>query len=84
LRELRPPYCVICDKDFRDSEEGGLIYFKKRPSDEEWVKTMEEKNMVGHPPYAEWFCGKHYESAKALEHFTIDEALKILKKEFEF
>ena len=58
------------------------IYFKKRKSDKKWAKMMEKKGMVGHPPYAEWFCGKHYESAKALEHLTIDEALKILRKEF--
>ncbi|MHA1603837.1 MAG: hypothetical protein ACTSWF_04205 [Candidatus Freyarchaeota archaeon] len=47
---MRPPICAICDKRFLDSEEGGLVYFKKRPSDYEWIKKMEEKGMVGHPP----------------------------------
>ena len=77
---MRPPVCYVCGKDFRDEDEGGLVYFKKRPSDEEWIKEMEEQNMVGHPPYAEWFCAKHYDSAKKLEHLTIDKALEILKK----
>ncbi|MEX2705471.1 MAG: hypothetical protein ACTSUQ_08630 [Candidatus Freyarchaeota archaeon] len=76
---MRPPICAICDKRFLDSEEGGLVYFKKRPSDYEWIKKMEEKGMVGHPPYAEWFCGEHYPKAKELEHLTIDEAMKKLK-----
>jgi hypothetical protein len=79
---MRPPICGICDKDFRDvdMDEGGLIYFKKRPSDEEWDRKMEETGMVGHPPYAEWFCKDHYAKAKELEHLTIDEAMKILRK----
>ncbi|MHA1145108.1 MAG: hypothetical protein ACTSRW_10255 [Candidatus Helarchaeota archaeon] len=77
---MKPPICCICDKDFRNSDEGGLIYFKRRPSDEEWERMMEEKGMVGHPPYACWFCGQHFERAKSLEHLTIDEAMKILKK----
>ncbi len=79
---MRPPICIICDKDFRDSDEGGVIYFKKRKSDKKWTEMMEKKGMVGHPPYAEWFCGEHFESAKALEHLHIDEALKILSKKF--
>jgi hypothetical protein len=78
---MRPPECCICGIDFRDEDEGGLIYFKKRPSDEEWIIEMEEQNMAGHPPYAEWFCTKHYDSAKRFEHLTIDEALEILKKD---
>lgn len=41
---------------------------------------MKEKGWVGHPPYAEWFCGEHFEKAKALENLTIDNALKKLKK----
>lgn len=77
---MRPPICCICDKEMLNSEDGGLIYFKKRPSDIEWVRRMEEKGMVGHPPYAEWFCGEHYKKAKSLEHFTIDNAMQALKK----
>jgi hypothetical protein len=69
----------MCDKEFLDSNEGGLIYFKKRPRDHEWDKKMEKKGWVGHPPYAEWFCGEHYEKAKELENLTIDEALKKLR-----
>jgi hypothetical protein len=80
---MRPPVCGICNKDFRDNDEdeGGLIYFKKRQSDLEWEKNMEEEHGVGHPPYAEWFCRKHYQKAKELENSTIDEAMKILESE---
>jgi len=60
-------------------DEGGLIYFKKRSSDKKWEKRMEEKGMVGHPPYAEWFCKEHYEKANELKDLAIDEAMKQLK-----
>ncbi len=50
---MRPPICRICDKKLIDKDDGGLIYFKKRPSDIEWEKKMEEIRGVGHPPYAE-------------------------------
>ncbi|MHA1649393.1 MAG: hypothetical protein ACTSYB_04285 [Candidatus Helarchaeota archaeon] len=73
---MKPPICCICDKRF-DTSEGGLVYFKKRASDLEWDKKV-EAGLVGHPPYAEWFCGKHYAKAKELSHLTIDEAMKIL------
>ena len=78
---MKPPICCICGKDFRDLDEGGLIYFKKRSSDIDWDKKMEEEpGMVGHPPYADWFCGEHYSKAKELEQLTIDEAVEMLKK----
>ena len=77
---MKPPICDICDEDFRDRDEGGLIYFKKRPEDDEWDRRMKETGMVGHPPYASWFCGEHFEKEKSLEHLTVDEAMKILKK----
>ena len=40
---------------------------------------MEKKGMVGHPPYAEWFCKEHYEKANELKDLTIDEAMKQLQ-----
>jgi len=58
-----------------------LIYFKKRPSDIEWEKRMEEIGGLGHPPYAEWFCKKHYERENKLKHLPINEAIKILRSE---
>jgi len=57
-----------------------LIYFKKRPSDYEWDRIMEIKRMIGHPPYAEWFCGDHYKKAKELEYLSIDDAMSQLKR----
>lgn len=75
---MKPPICRICDKSLEGNDDGGLIYFKKRPSDIEWEKRMEEIGGVGHPPNAEWFCKKHYDKAKELKEMTIDKALKIL------
>ena len=75
---MKPPICCICHKRL-DNDEGGLIYFKKRLSDQKWDKRMEESGMVGHPPYAEWFCGEHYAKAKELKDLTIGKALKILE-----
>ncbi|MBS7269278.1 MAG: hypothetical protein KIH10_10650 [Candidatus Freyarchaeota archaeon] len=79
---MKPPVCSICYKNFEDLKEGGLIYFTKRPEDEEWRKKMKEGRMTGHPPYAAWFCGEHYEEARKLENLTIDEAMKILRELF--
>jgi hypothetical protein len=76
---MRPPICRICDKKLEDMNDCGLIYFKKRSSDIEWERGMVEIGGVGHPPYAEWFCKKHYDKAYKLKHLTIDKALKILK-----
>lgn len=78
---MRPPICCICDRKLKDMNNGGLIYFKKRPSDIEWEKHMEKIKGVGHPPHAEWFCKKHYDKASELKHLSIDEALKILRFE---
>ncbi|MHA1754207.1 MAG: hypothetical protein ACTSYR_01675 [Candidatus Odinarchaeia archaeon] len=78
IKTMRSPECAICGK-------GGtckLVYFKLRPQDEEWYKKMEEIGGVGHPPEAEWFCEKHYKRAVELKNLTIDEAFKILLKEF--
>jgi hypothetical protein len=75
---MRPPECAICNSDFDCSDEGGLIYFAKRPSDVAWHKQMEEKGFVGHPPEAEWFCKRHFKAAKKLEHLTIDVAFVAL------
>ena len=80
---MKPPICRICDKKLAVMDDGGLIYFKKRPSDIEWEKRMEKIGGVGHPPNAEWFCKKHYDKANELKHVTIEKALKILMlKEF--
>ena len=78
---MKPPICRICDKKLADMDDGGIIYFKKRPSDIEWKKRMEKIGGVGHPPYAEWFCKKHYEKANKLKHLSIKEALNELMLE---
>jgi len=76
---MRPPICYICDKTLDSPDDGGLIYFKKRASDIEWEEKMEKEGMVGHPPFAEWFCEKHYEKAFELKELPIDRAMKQLQ-----
>ncbi len=79
---MKPPICIICYREFfdeQDEQKGGLVYFKKRKSDQKWENEMRKEGFVGHPPFAEWFCSDHYESAKELDHFTITEALEILR-----
>lgn len=77
---MMPPECIICDKKVEPfSESEGLIYFAKRESDLDWDREMEEKGHTGHPPYAAWFCSKHYKKAIKLKEKTIDTALKKLR-----
>lgn len=76
---MKPPICCICHKRLDNLDKGGLIYFKKRPSDKKWEKKMKDNGMVGHPPYAEWFCEDHYTKAKELKDLTIDKAMKLLE-----
>ena len=71
---MKPPVCAICEIDLEENE-GRLISFKKRFSDKVWDRKMERIKGVGHPPYTEWFCGKHYDKAKKLEDITIDKAI---------
>ncbi|MHA1341959.1 MAG: hypothetical protein ACTSRZ_19000 [Promethearchaeota archaeon] len=78
---MKPPICEICGERFHPPQ-GKLIYFTKRPSDEEWHIKMKEKGMVGHPPEAAWFCDKHCKRAAELQHLTIDKAFQILREEF--
>ena len=78
---MKPPICYICDKRFKD-DEGGLIWFGKRKSDIEWQERMERNKSIGHPPWAAWFCGDHYEEAKKLNDLTIDKALQKLRALF--
>jgi hypothetical protein len=73
---MKPPICHICGKRMEDIDDGGLIYFKKRSSDMEWEEKMKKIGGVGHPPWAEWFCAKHYDRAKELSHLTISEVMK--------
>ena len=77
---MKPPICCICHSRIKDMDKAGLIYFKETESDKKWKKRMEEKGMVGHPPYAEWFCENHYQEAYELKGMNITEAFKILKK----
>ena len=79
---MKPPVCSLCDKELEDNE-GGLVYFKKTPSDLEWDTKMEQPGMSGHPPYADWFCALHLDKAKEFANLTIKEALIRLKATYE-
>ena len=79
---MKPPICVICYKEFTDSDEGGLVYFEKSKSDERWIKAMKVEGLTGHPPYADWFCEKHFEAARKLEHLHLHEAMRELRNLF--
>ena len=59
-----------------------MTYFAKRSSDIKWEERMKRIGGVGHPPYAEWFCGQHLPRAKELSNLTIDKAHTIMKEEF--
>lgn len=77
---MMPPECRLCGKDFDPfKKDRGLVYFKRTESDIEWDRKMEQTGMVGHPPYAVWFCKKHYKKAKALENLSRAEAMAQLK-----
>ena len=80
---MRPPECAICGSDFEPGDKGGLVHFKKRFSDNVWIRKMKRINGVGHPPYAEWFCGKHIDRAKELSNLTVNKAMEIMKAEEE-
>lgn len=77
---MRPPVCAVCDRNL-EGDEGGLIYFVKGPSDLEWDLRAEEDDFVGHPPYAEWFCGEHYKLAQQYSDLTLGEAMKRIRRE---
>ena len=61
---MKPPICVICRKNIKNMEEGGLIRFAKTDKDRAWDKRVQKEKIIGHPPYAEWFCEDHYPIAR--------------------
>ncbi len=87
---MKPPICVVCDKDLKENsifdekteKISGLLTFKKIESDYEFDRRVREENIIGHPPYVEWFCEDHYIEAKKLIHLPRKEAIKILSEKF--
>ncbi len=79
---MKPPICAICEERGRRPGEFRLIYFKKRETDKEWDKKAAQPGFTGHPPYAAWFCPRHFPEAGKLEHLTIGEALEQLREKF--
>lgn len=75
---MKPPVCIICNVRFEPEEEGGVVNFAKRKGDLEW----EKRDIVEHPPYAEWFCGKHFDYAKSLSELTINIAMPKIEEKF--
>lgn len=79
---MMPPVCVICSRSFDPDSEGGLIYFKKSDEGREFDRSVREEGITGHPPYAQWFCGKHAGEAKKLARLTAGEARELLIRKF--
>ena len=77
---MKPPECTICNKRFFDG--GGLVYFSETSEDKKQNERLRQKDIVGHPPNAFWFCKDHIISARKLSDLTKTEALEILRKEF--
>lgn len=76
---MKPPVCEICGKALKEKE-GGLVYFRKTEADRQWDMEMEDAHLKGDPPYAGWFCKKHYGDACGLTNFSIDDALREINK----
>ena len=77
---MKPPICAFCYTRF-GPDEGGLVYFRKTPSDEEWYVKASTPGFVGHPPNCGWFCGAHVGKARELSEGTLGEALAAMKKD---
>lgn len=77
---MKPPICSVCGKRF-DPPEGALLYFKKSPEDQAWDQKMRETGMVGHPPYAAWFCGEHSPAFSGLTHLTLPQARQTVRQQ---
>jgi len=80
---MRPPECAICGNEFEPGEKGGVVKFKKRFSDHAWIRKMKRIAGVGHPPYSDWFCEKHFDRAKELSNLPINKAMEIMRAEEE-
>lgn len=78
---MRPPICEICNRDFNPDKEGGLLYFKETQEGRDFDRRVKEEGIVGHPPDAGWFCGKHYNKAEKLLHLTIREAMNKIREQ---
>jgi len=78
---MKPPICEICDKRISDMENAGLVYFQKTKADEEWDRRVEEEGIIGHPPYADFFCKEHYILAKKYSKLPRGVAIVSIKRE---
>jgi len=81
---MKPPICEICDRRITDRENAGLVYFQKTKADYEWDTKCEEEGLVGHPPYAEWFCTEHHPLAKKYCKLPRGVALVSIQRELKF
>jgi len=78
---VRPPICAICDKYIEEDDKGDLIQFKLTKDDKQWVEYSEKNDIIGHPPYLEWFCGEHMIVAQKYVHLNRQEAMQMILKE---
>ncbi|MCY3412470.1 MAG: hypothetical protein INQ03_12605 [Candidatus Heimdallarchaeota archaeon] len=77
---MKPPECIICDKQFSPTKGGDLLYFTPTPDEKKEMERWDRDGLVGHPLNAEWFCKKHLKKAKQYLHLSISEALNTLRK----
>ena len=75
---MKPPICCICLKPLDTSKQGDLVLFAKSALDHEWDQ-MAAAGLVGHPPYADWFCHRHVAAAKSRTHLSLKEAITQIK-----
>lgn len=74
-QKMRPPICAICQTDFReDMEGGGLVSFRLSEEDRVFNEKIKARQMVGHPKGQHWFCSRHIDRARALQHLSWEEA----------
>lgn len=79
---MKPPVCAICGKRGSPYDEIKLVSFALREGDKKFAKKLEDPGFVGHPPWKDWFCEKHFKEAQKLSDLTIDKALKKLDEIF--
>jgi len=80
---MRPPICALCDERLsEDDDQGGLVSFARTESDQDWLRRSQaEPGFVGHPPWQEWFCGRHIEAARELQHLSRGQALRRIREQ---
>ena len=65
-------------------KKAGLVSFALSESERAYNERFDQPGFVGHPAGQEWFCEKHYPTAKQYEHLTSQEAFPLIRKRHRF